>query len=380
MSEIIIKGAYTDAKVFTVNDESRAVEQYALAQIRMLCDNPASEGSKMRVMPDVHPGKVGTIGLTMTVGNKILPEVVGIDIGCGITIAEFKGFKKEFQAIDRVTAERIPSGAAVRKDPHPLAEEFDYGRLFCHKCINLPYIKRSMGSLGSGNHFIEIDRSEDGTCYLMIHSGSRHLGKEVTEYYLKEGQKKLKEQGIIVPYELTYLEGDLMEQYLHDVEIVQGYAAQSREVMLKELCTGMKWKIIDSFSSVHNYVERLADGVHIIRKGAISAQTGEKVIIPINMRDGGIIGVGKGNPDWNYSAPHGSGRLMKREDVKNRHTVSQFKAEMKGIYSSCIGKDTLDESPFAYRSMEDIREAIVDTVEIREIIRPIYNYKAGGKE
>ncbi len=377
MSEIIIKGTYADAKVFTVNDESRAVEQYALAQIRMLCDNPASEGSKMRVMPDVHPGKVGTIGLTMTVGNKILPEVVGIDIGCGITIAEFKGLKKEFQAVDKVITERITSGVAVRKDPHPLAEEFDYGRLFCHKCINLPYIKRSMGSLGSGNHFIEIDKSEDGTCYLMIHSGSRHLGKEVTEYYLKEGHKKLKEQGIIVPYELTYLESDLMRQYLHDVEIVQEYAAQSREVMLQELCKGMKWKVVDSFSSVHNYVGRTPDGGNMIRKGAISAQKGEKVIIPINMRDGAMIGIGKGNSDWNYSAPHGSGRLMKREDVKNRYTVSQFKTEMKGIYSSCIGRDTLDEAPFAYRSLEEIREVINDTVEIRKIIRPIYNYKTG---
>ena len=214
----------------------------------------------------------------------------------------------------------------------------------------------------------------------LLYQGSRYLGKEVTEYYLREGQKKLKAQGLMIPYELTWLEGELMDDYLHDVSIVQEFAACNREVMLQELCRGMKWKVIDCFSSIHNYIDRLEDGTRLIRKGAISARTGEKVIIPINMRDGAIIGKGMGNPEWNFSAPHGSGRLMKREDVKKNHTVSEFKAEMKGIYSSCVGKDTLDEAPFAYRGIEEIKSAIGDTIELTEIIRPVYNYKAGGKE
>ena len=188
MSEVTVKGNYADARIFTT-DSPEPVEKYALDQIKLLCDNPASEGSRIRVMPDVHPGKVGTIGLTMTIGKRILPEVVGIDLGCGILVARIKGFRKEFQAIDRVIRDRIPSGGTVRREPHQLAGEFDFESLICCSSLKLPYIKCSMGSLGSGNHFIEVDRSDEGEYYLMIHSGSRHLGKEVTEHYLREGQK-----------------------------------------------------------------------------------------------------------------------------------------------------------------------------------------------
>ena len=233
--------------------------------------------------------------------------------------------------------------------------------------------------MGGGNHFIELDTDEEKNMYLVIHSGSRHLGKEVTEYYLSEGQRFLKNKGIDVPYEMTYLEGSLMEDYLHDLDIVQEFASLNREIIITEIAKGMKWKILETYSCIHNYVD-FSSETPIIRKGAISAKHGEKVIIPINMRDGIILGTGLGNPDWNYSAPHGAGRIMKREDIKANYTVSSFKNAMKGIYSSCIGKDTLDEAPFAYRNLESIQETITDTVAIDYIIKPVFNFKTGSNK
>lgn len=211
----------------------------------------------------------------------------------------------------------------------------------------------------------------------MIHSGSRHLGYEVTEYYLREGQRLLKKQGIVIPYELTYLTGELMQQYLHDLSIVQNFASRNREIMISEICKNMKWKVVNSYSCIHNYVDFSME-TPVLRKGAISAKKDEPVIIPINMRDGIILGTGLGNDEWNQSAPHGAGRILKREDVKANFTVSAFKKEMKGIYSNCINKYTLDEAPFAYRGMDEILEVIGDTVTVDKIIRPVYNFKAGG--
>ena len=221
-----------------------------------------------------------------------------------------------------------------------------------------------------------MDKDENDNLYVAIHSGSRHLGKEVTEYYLNEGQKYLKEKGIQIPYELTYLEGKLMDQYLHDIQIVQEFAALNRNTILDELTKGMKWKVEETYASVHNYID-LFGSEKILRKGAISARKDESVIIPINMRDGILLGTGIGNEEWNYSAPHGSGRILKREDIRNQYTVSQFKSEMKGIYCSGIGKDTLDEAPFAYRQLEEIKDAIKDTVKVEQILKPVYCYKAG---
>lgn len=372
-----IDGIYSIAKIFTTNNLSNALDDYAAAQIQMLCDNEVSKDCKIRIMPDVHPGKAGVIGLTMTIGTRILPYIVGIDIGCGMTLARIKQRHVEFQKLDTVIRENIPSGFAVRKKAHRFADDFDFGRLHCQHCIREEKALLSLGTLGGGNHFIEINRDNDGTFYVVIHSGSRHLGKEVTEYYLHEGQKALKAKGIDVPYELTYLEGELFDHYLHDLQIVQEFAALNRAIILDELIKGMKWKLLDSYSCIHNYVEISTDP-KILRKGAISAKSGEEVIIPINMRDGILLGMGLGNEDWNYSAPHGAGRIMKREDVKTNFTVSAFKSEMKGIYSSCIGKDTLDEAPFAYRNLTDITEVIQDTVTVNKILRPVYNFKAGG--
>ena len=214
--------------------------------------------------------------------------------------------------------------------------------------------------------------------YVVLHSGSRHLGKEVTEYYLNEGQQHIKAQGLQIPHELTWLDGALKEDYLHDLQIVQQFAELNREIMLDELVKGMKWKVADSYSCIHNYVD-FSEDVPMLRKGAISAKQNEQVIIPINMRDGILLGYGLGNTDWNNSASHGAGRIMKREDIKQHYTVSTYKAEMKGIYSTCIGKDTLDEAPFAYRPVDEISEVIKDTVNIKKRIRPVYNFKAGGQ-
>ena len=370
----IVKGTYTSAKVFTDK-----MEDHARAQIQLLCDNEAFSDCKVRVMPDVHPGKVGTIGFTATVGKMVLPNVVGIDIGCGILLARLKQKQMEFQKLDKVIRECIPSGFSVRKKPHRYAEEFDFTDLYCWRHVNQRKAELSMGTLGGGNHFIEADQAEDGGIYVAIHTGSRHLGKEVTEYYLREGQKELKERGLEVPYELTYLRGKLMEQYLHDTEVVQRFADLNREVILSELAKGMKWKIEQCSSCVHNYIDTSKEE-KIIRKGAISAHKGERVVIPVNMKDGILLGEGLGNEDWNESAPHGAGRIRKREEVKASYTVSQFKAEMKGIYCSCIGRETLDEAPFAYRGLDEIREAVQETVRIQQILKPIYNFKAGSEK
>lgn len=378
-----IKGAYTSAQIFTTNNKETAIDQYAIPQLQMICNQESSKGCRIRVMPDVHPGKVGTIGLTMTIGDKIIPNLIGIDIGCGMTLAQIKGKKIEYQKLDTVIRDCIPSGFSIRTKAHRFADEFDFDTLRCAKHIRTDKALLSLGSLGSGNHFIEADKDDDGNLYIVIHSGSRHLGKEVTEYYLNEGQKLLKDKGLTVPYEITWLEGELMEDYLHDLQVVQLFASLNREIILDELVKGMKWKVLDSYECIHNYVDASPEtlnafGSSMLRKGAISAKLNEKVIIPINMRDGIILGTGLGNPEWNCSAPHGSGRIMKREDVKNSFTVSTFKSEMKGIYSSCIGKDTLDEAPFAYRAIEDITDVIGETVTIDRIIRPVYNFKSGG--
>lgn len=377
-----INGIYTSATIFTTQNETTAVDDYALCQLQMLCDNETAKGCQIRVMPDVHPGKVCTIGLTMTIGSKIMPNLIGIDIGCGMTLAQIKGKKIEFQKLDTIIRENIPSGFALRKKPHHFALDFDFDRLRCFSHIRREKAMLSLGTLGSGNHFLEVDKDDDGNLYVVIHSGSRHLGKEVTEYYLSEGQNRLKEQENTIPYELTYLKGDLMADYLHDLQIVQEYAELNRKIILDELVKGMKWKVQDTYSCIHNYVDASPDTLHtfhapILRKGAISAKKNEKVIIPINMRDGILLGTGLGNTDWNASAPHGAGRIMKREEVKSHFTVSAFKSEMKGIYSSCIGKETLDEAPFAYRKMEEIAKVIQNTVTIDSVIRPIYNFKAG---
>ena len=367
----IIKGIYADAKIFT--DDA---EEYAKAQVRMICDHEAAKGSTICLMPDIHPGKVGPIGLSMTVADKVIPQLLGADIGCGMTCVKLNKDHAVFQKLDKVIRERIPSGFAIRKETHYMAEEFSYEELCCGRHINKEKAKRSLGTLGGGNHFIALDQGSDGSLYLVVHTGSRHLGEEVAEYYTKLASRCLKEQGQEIPYYMSYLEKDNLAAYLEDVQTLLQYAEWNRQIIVREILKGMKWKALDWFSAAHNYV----DDFGILHKGSISARKGERVIIPANMKEGIILGVGKGNAEWNHSAPHGSGRRMKREDVKNQHTVSEFKKEMKGIYSSSVGAETLDEAPFAYRSITEIAEKLKDTVEITELCRPVYNFKAGNKK
>lgn len=376
---ITIYGKYTNAIVYTVENELYALEEYARKQLQMIANHPSAEGSCIRVMPDVHPGKVGTIGLTMTVGDSILPSLVGVDIGCGMTIAKIKAKGLQFQQLDTVIRENVPVGPRIREKEHKFADRIDLSELRCSKGINARKAVRSIGTLGGGNHFIEVDKDEEGNIYLVIHSGSRHLGMEVADYYLRKGQKEMqmKKQGY-ASYEMTCLTGELMDDYLYDIKIIQDFARLNREAMIESIVKGMKWKVEDSFTCIHNYVDFSDAERPILRKGAISAKDGEKVIIPINMRDGIILGTGLGNEDWNYSAPHGAGRIYRRSEVAEHHTVSDFKKAMEGIYSICINKDTLDESPFAYRGINDIASVIGETVKIEKIIKPVYNYKAGG--
>ena len=409
-----IEGKYSSAEVFTVNNKETAIDQYAIAQLQMLCDNLVSKDSVIKVMPDVHPGKVCTIGLTMTVGNSIMPQVVGIDIGCGMTISQIRTKKIEYQKLDTVIRDNVPSGFAVRKKPHLKADDFDLSSLKCIKHIREENALKSLGTLGGGNHFIEVGKDEDSNFYVNIHSGSRNLGKEVTEYYMKEGQKILKEQNLEVPYELTYLTDELKNDYIHDLNIVQDFANLNRQIMIDELVKGMKWKVIDQINCIHNYIDCRKETVDILsspvlRKGAISALKDEDVIIPINMRDGIILGKGKGNKNWNCSAPHGSGRILKRVDIKGKYTVDtthlekadnwfeQVKTLAKGFAENAehlrersvlegllaqIDAYALGDISDAYRrnDIDEIQEAISETVSIEKIIKPVYNFKAGAED
>ena len=376
---IQIKGKYTDATIMCLGDApGETIDQYAVAQVQMIADNEASRGCTIRVMPDVHPGKIGPIGLTMTIKDMVIPSLVGVDIGCGMSMVKLGKVRKDFQKLDAVIRERVPAGFDVRKDIHSLAVEFDLDDLRCSKSVRNDKALLSLGTLGGGNHFIELDEDKKGNAYLIIHSGSRHLGKEVADFYVTKGYRYLRDHGRDdVPVELVFLTGELLDDYLHDVRIVQKYAELNRRIMLKEICKGMKWKPVEEQNCIHNYVDMSGDEP-ILRKGAISAKENEDVIIPINMRDGVILGKGRGNEEWNYSAPHGAGRVASRKEVLDSHTVSEYKSTMKGIYSSCIGKETLDEAPFAYRNLEYVKEAIKDTVEITEILTPVFNYKGGN--
>ena len=366
-----ITGRFASAAVFATD-----VEDYAASQIRMILDNELSRDSKVCIMPDCHPGRVGPIGLTMTINDKVIPQLMGIDIGCGMLVAKIKTKNIEFAKLDKVIRDNVPSGFAIRKVPHNKAAFDVISDLRCIRAVNGEKSLKSLGTLGGGNHFIEVDKGDDGY-YIIIHSGSRHLGVDVADYYTETARRRLTNMGKNVPYEMAYVEGTLMDDYLHDAAIAKAYASLNREIILNEILKGMKWKEIEHYESVHNYIGVLPDGTKILRKGAASACEGETVIIPVNMRDGVILGVGKGNSDWNYSAPHGSGRVLRRDEVKNHYTVSAFKSDMKGIYSSSISAGTLDEAPVAYRGIDEIRNAISGSVEVKEVLKPVYNFKAG---
>lgn len=398
-----LKGKYNEAKIFT-----DVVDEASAAQVLLLLNQEFVSGSKIRLMPDIHAGAGCTIGTTMTITDKIVPNLVGVDIGCGMETVKIKEKHMELQKLDRIIYEKIPSGFQVREKTHRYFAETHLEDLYCFKQIHAQRAEKSLGTLGGGNHFIEANKDEEGNLYIVVHSGSRHLGLEVANYYQEQGYLALngsskkdidaliaqrKAEGrereiqksiaalkntkrTSIPKQLAYVTGELFDQYLHDMKIVQNYAEWNRRAMMDEIIKGMKIHITEQFTTIHNYIDTDA---MILRKGAVSARAGEKLLIPVNMRDGSLICIGKGNVDWNQSAPHGAGRLMSRSEAKQSFTVSEFKNQMRGIYTTSVNKDTLDECPMAYKGMDDIISNISDTVEIQQIIKPVYNFKAGGE-
>ncbi len=398
-----LRGKYNSAKVFT-----DVIDENAVSQIITLLNQPMSQNQQIRIMPDVHAGAGCTIGTTMTITDKAVPNLVGVDIGCGMETVCIKESFIEVQKLDKLIRAEIPSGFAIRKKIHRYMEKLELLDLYCIDHIDLLRAEKSLGTLGGGNHFIEADKGEDSSIYIVIHSGSRHLGLEVAKYYQEEAYKRLnccseeeinsliakmkaegKEKQIQkelkkltntkhtdIPKPLAYTEGDLFEQYIHDMKLVQEYAMLNRQAMMNEIIKGMGLHIKDQFTTIHNYIDTEK---MILRKGAVSAKEGEVLLIPINMRDGSLICTGKGNQDWNCSAPHGAGRLLSRGEARATLTLSEFKKQMEGIYSTSVSRDTIDESPMAYKTMDDIVSNIGDTADIEDIIKPIYNFKAGGE-
>lgn len=364
---IKIKGIYTDALVYTDTLDSGSE-----GLIKALCNSVLAENSVIRVMPDVHPGKGCAIGMTMAFDKRIAPALVGVDIGCGMEVIKVKPKRLELQQLDKAVQSKIPSGFDIRSKPHRFCEQIELEKLKCAKYIRQDKSLLGVGTLGGGNHFIELDKS-DNDYYLIIHSGSRHLGVEVERYYHEQAYRYSQDN---IAYELAYLEGELLEDYLHDMKIVQEFAGINRKAIADEIIKAMKFTEVESFSTIHNYIDAEKK---ILRKGAVSAEDGEKLIIPLNMRDGCLLCVGKGNPDWNYSAPHGAGRAYNRADVSGMFTLSQYKKEMKNVYSTSISRDTLDECPMAYKNSQSIIDSIEPTAEIVERLTPVYNYKAGAK-
>ncbi len=402
MKTIEIKGKVSTALCYV-----NVVEEDAIEQIKRMCDYSMSEGSQIRIMPDVHVGKGCTIGTTMTVKDRVVPNVVGVDIGCGMYTVNMGKVDIDLERFDDIVYS-IPSGTGVWEGRQ---ERFDLTKLICYRQLkDTKRIERSIGTLGGGNHFIEIDESEDKTKYLVIHSGSRSLGKQVAEIYQKlavdldkgigyyleardeiirsykeagrrseiqEALKKLKwkkeNEHPSMPEDLCYLSGKYLEDYLHDIKICQDFARKNREKMAEIILEKANIKALEAFHTTHNYID--TDEM-ILRKGSIAAHKGEKVLIPINMRDGSILALGKGNPDWNYSAPHGAGRLMSRTKAKESLDMDEYKDSMKGIFTSSVNEGTIDEAPMAYKSINDIIDVIGESVDIIEVIKPIYNFKA----
>ncbi len=369
---LLIEGKYNTAKVFT-----DIIEEGAASQIQTLCNQEFVKGSKIRIMPDVHAGVGCTIGTTMIIKDKVVPNLVGVDIGCGMETILIKNKQLDLQKLDELIYQRIPSGFSIRRTPHHYNEKIDLTKLRCLKAINLDRAQKSIGTLGGGNHFIEVNKDDEGNLYIVVHSGSRHLGLEVANYYQKAGYQQLRKKGKDahknIPSSLAYVTGSLFDDYIHDMKIVQRFAKLNRKAIVDEIVEGMKIDIIEQFTTIHNYIDTDA---MILRKGAVSAKKGEQFLVPINMRDGSLICIGKGNADWNYSAPHGAGRLMSRKKAKETFTLSEYKKQMKDIYTTSVHKETLDECPMAYKSMDDIIKHIEPTADVVKIIKPIYNFKA----
>ena len=393
-------------KVNTAICYAKVIEDEAVDQIRRMCDYDFTEGSQIRIMPDVHAGAGCTIGTTMTVLDKAVPNIVGVDIGCGMYTIRLAKREIDLERLD-AAAHFIPSGMNVWEGRQ---ERFDLTELRSYRALkDTRRLERSLGTLGGGNHFIEVDAAADGTKYLIVHSGSRNLGKQVAEHYqrlaidlskgkeeyftkrdaliaeykaagrkaeIQEALKRLKwsSRESEIPEDLCFVYGQYLEDYLFDVEICQHFARRSRELMAEILLQRSGLTAVDSFHTIHNYIDT---NEMILRKGAIAAHAGEKVLIPINMRDGSVLAIGKGNPEWNFSAPHGAGRIMSRTAAKANLDMEEYRREMAGIYTTSVSEATIDEAPMAYKSLEDIIGVISDSVDVIEVLKPIYNFKAG---
>lgn len=364
---ITLNGKYNTAKIFT-----DTIESSAEGKIQKLLDMEFISGSQICIMPDVHAGAGCTIGTTMTIADKVIPNLVGVDIGCGMLIVKLKDKRIDLPKLDSFIHKNIPAGMNIRQNAHKYLDETRIDELYCQKHVDMNRGMLSLGILGGGNHFIEIDKDDEGNLYLIIHTGSRHIGLQTAKYYQDEAFKTMGSQDEI-PYELAYCEGELLTKYLHDMEIMQDFADWNRHAIADTIIKGCKLKADSQFTTIHNYI----DLEHmILRKGAVSAQLDEMLLIPINMRDGALICRGLGNPDWNYSAPHGSGRVMSRSEVKNNVTLNAYKSEMKGIFSTTVNAGTLDECTMAYKGIDEIIANITPTAEIITRIKPIYNFKA----
>lgn len=399
---IKVEGRYNNAICYCGE-----LEKAAAGQIKAVCDQEVFADSKIRIMPDVHAGMGCTIGTTMTISDRVVPGMVGVDIGCGMETIRIKEKDIDFNKLDSLIRSEIPSGRDIRTTEHPLNSEIDLEKLCCAKHVNLVRARRSIGTLGGGNHFIEVNKDDENNLYVVIHSGSRHLGNEVAQYYQNEGFaalcgsarfqidamiQEMKEQGrskeisrelkrlrkerakaTPISKELSYVEGVLFDEYIHDMKIIQKFAALNRKAMADVIVKGMGITVEEQFTTIHNYIDM---DEMILRKGAISAQKGQKILIPINMRDGSLICIGKGNAEWNFSAPHGAGRIMSRKDAFEKLTMQEYEEQMEGIYTTCINRRTLDEAPMAYKPLNEIVEQIKPTAEILYRIKPLYNFKA----
>lgn len=401
-----LEGKYNTCKVYTDN-----VDNETISQLTTLLNQASVKDSNIRIMSDTHAGKGCVIGTTMTLKDKVIPNLVGVDIGCGMSAVKLKEKRIDLPKLDSVIKKYVPSGFSIHDKP--VCQASPIGDLRCAKYIDLDRAIKSLGTLGGGNHFIEVDKDLDDNLWLVVHTGSRHLGIEVCDYYQNLGYTKLKEKSaggslnelsknliaklklegkdkeiskeltklknqyknthIEVPQTLAYVEGSDFDDYIHDMKLTQEHADTNRRTIIKQIIKNMKLHVIDEFSTIHNYID--CDKM-ILRKGAVSADIGKRLIIPMNMRDGSLICIGKGNKDWNYSAPHGAGRIMSRSQAKDNVSMAEFKESMKGIYSTSVCSSTIDESPMVYKPMQEIIDNIQDTVEILDIIKPIYNFKA----
>lgn len=395
---IELPGKYNSCKIFT-----DIVDNSAISQLILLMNQEFCKDSKIRIMPDAHAGAGCTIGTTMTIHDKIVPNLVGVDIGCSVTCIKIEETDFDPQKLDNIIHSCIPSGHNIHNKEYK--SYIDIENLRCRNHVDLSHAYRSIGTLGGGNHYIEVDKDDEGNIYLCIHSGSRHLGLEVAKYYQElaynncngasnddverliteyksTGRQQEIEKALTVlkntkrtniPKDLCYLEGSDMDDYIHDMRIMNSFVKANHAKMADIIISNMRWHIVEQFTTTHNYVD--TDHM-ILRKGAVSARKGEKLIIPMNMRDGSLICIGRGNDDWNQSAPHGAGRIMSRSEAKDNVTLAEYKESMKNIWSTSVNKSTIDESPMAYKPMQSIIDNVKDTVDIIKIIKPVYNYKA----